>query len=42
LRADGLRTVFFDEPFLRVFVRAAFFIDPLDFALAEERFFVGV
>jgi hypothetical protein len=42
LRVDGLRVVFFGEPFLRVFVRVAFFIDPLDFALAEERFLVAL
>jgi hypothetical protein len=39
LRVDGPRVAFFGEPFLRVFVRAAFLIDSLDFALAEERFF---
>jgi hypothetical protein len=39
LRVDGPRAAFFGELFLRVFVRAAFLIDSLDFALAEERFF---
>src|SRR5258708_20686845 len=39
LRVDGPGVALFGELFLRVFVRAAFLIDSLDFALAEERFF---
>jgi hypothetical protein len=39
LRAQRLRVALIGRPFLRTCVRDAFLIDPLDFALAEERIF---